>query len=178
MKLKVLTGQYKNSNLKVGQNTKPTKAIIKKSIFDYMQNLVDFKSVESVCDLYAGSGALGIEALSRGVNFAVFVEKHPLNAKLIQQNLLNINLQNKGEVIAKDALKYIGEGIELFNIVFADLPYNDPHSHFLKTAHLIIKPKGYLVYVHKSNLNEEADELTKIHTKKFGKSSFTVYKAN
>ncbi len=78
-----------------------------------------------VLDLFAGSGALGLEALSRGAAGAVFVEKNPAAAGILRENLQLLNIPgNKAVVVQKDAGKYVGHKAgQSFGLVFVDPPY-------------------------------------------------------
>jgi 16S rRNA (guanine966-N2)-methyltransferase len=75
-----------------------------------------------VLDLYAGSGALGIEALSRGAASAVFVERDPRAAAVIERNLTSLGLEE--EVLRRDAVRFLRAGSGTFDLVFCDPPYD------------------------------------------------------
>jgi 16S rRNA (guanine966-N2)-methyltransferase len=75
-----------------------------------------------VLDLYAGSGALGIEALSRGAASAVFVERDPRAAAVIERNLTSLGLEE--EVLRRDAVRFLRAGVGTFDLVFCDPPYD------------------------------------------------------
>lgn len=80
-----------------------------------------------VLDLFAGSGSLGLEALSRGASWVTFVEKGPWGSKCIHENLRRLNLADKSEVIRTDAFQALGrlqrEG-QSYELIFLDPPYN------------------------------------------------------
>lgn len=76
----------------------------------------------TILDLFAGTGALGIEALSRGAKKAVFVEKNHKTAEILRKNLENLNLKNSSEVFEKDAETFGPEND--FDFVFIDPPYD------------------------------------------------------
>ena len=75
-----------------------------------------------ILDAFAGSGALGVEALSRGAKSATFIEKSPAAARIIKQNLAKLNLDDFTEVVVGDVEKYFSD--QKFNIILADPPYN------------------------------------------------------
>lgn len=173
--LKINSGYLKRSNIKVPKKAKPVKSIIKLSAFNWLADNIKDKTV---LDLFAGSGNLAFEALSIGATHAVLVEEDYEAFKTIQENIVNLNLENKCEVEHIDTLKYIGQAVETFDIVFADPPYNAPNKHFLKTVHIVVKPEGLLVYFHeKSSKIEEVENMTHVTTREFGKSCYTVYKS-
>ena len=101
----------------------------------------------SFLDLFAGSGGIGIEALSRGAKNAVFVEKNPKAVAFIKENLKNTKLAEQAEVLQTDVLSalHLLEGRKRFDYVFMDPPYN----HLLE--------KQVLTYLAESDLlNEDA----------------------
>ncbi len=106
-----------------GDDTRPTLDNVKEAIFSML-----FLKCQgaSVLDLYAGSGAMGIEALSRGADSAVFVDLNPKACNVIRQNLSKARMENKAAVISTDAFKYLAsagkEGHE-FDLIFLDPPY-------------------------------------------------------
>lgn len=118
---RVIAGKAKGRMLKTVKciEVRPTLDKIKGSIF----NMLGDKVVESdVLDLFSGTGALGIEALSRGAGRAVFIDDDIRCIKIIKENLYGTGLD--GEVIKGDVFKSIGRMGGSFDIVFADPPYN------------------------------------------------------
>ena len=173
MTLTVAAGLYKKSNLEVPKSADPVKAIIKQSLFNYLDELVIGKTV---VDLYSGSGNIGIEAVSRGATYAVLVENNYDAIKSINNNIKKLNISDKVEAEVKDVLKFIEHAKESFEIVFADPPYTIPVNHLLNTVNKIIEQKGLFIYFHKSSNTEIlVKEMKLIRTKKFGKSSYSVY---
>ena len=87
-----------------------------------LNNLVDFEECD-VLDLFAGTGQLGIEALSRGAKSAVFVDAREDACKLIRENLKRTKLEQDGQVVRADYLEYLKRCREKFQIIFLDPPY-------------------------------------------------------
>ncbi|MBT9130062.1 MAG: Ribosomal RNA small subunit methyltransferase D [candidate division WS2 bacterium] len=114
-----LKGQYLKSDIK---EVRPTSELVRLSIFNILE-----KKVEEaiVLDLYAGSGALGIEALSRGAEKSVFVDKSLKAIAIIKQNLVKTGLAGKSVVKKLNLPEGIGQIHELspFDIIFLDPPY-------------------------------------------------------
>ncbi|MCX6646574.1 MAG: 16S rRNA (guanine(966)-N(2))-methyltransferase RsmD [bacterium] len=112
-KVRTISGDYR-----------PTTGIIKKSFFD---SIGDDIEGSRFLDLFAGTGALGIEALSRGADFVVFIEKEWRQVKALQENLKNLEADQKShEIIAMDyayALSKLRERDLRFDLVYADPPY-------------------------------------------------------
>jgi 16S rRNA (guanine966-N2)-methyltransferase len=119
--MRVIAGSAGGIRLAVPKRgVRPTMDRVKGAIFSSLGDAV----VEArVLDLFAGSGALGIEALSRGASCVVFVEEDGQSAEIIECNLAKTKL--KGRIRQQDAFDFLGHasGSELFDIVFADPPY-------------------------------------------------------
>lgn len=124
--MRVIAGKARSLQLKTvpGMNTRPTTDRIKETLFNMI--------APGICDcvfldLFSGSGAIGIEALSRGASRAVFIEKNPAAVTCIRQNLAHTKLSDQAEVIAGDvftALKRL-EGRYTFDYIFMDPPYDN-----------------------------------------------------
>ncbi len=124
--MRVIAGTAKRLPLKTvpGDGTRPTTDRIKETLFNMMQNEVyDARFL----DLFAGSGGIGIEALSRGAKKAVFVEKDRRAAACIRQNLTFTRLADRGELLQMDVMSALSRlsGGEPFDLVFMDPPYHD-----------------------------------------------------
>ena len=96
--------------------------MVKESIFNIIQ--FDIEGTR-VLDLFAGTGQLGIEALSRGAKSAVFVDSKPEAARLMRENLKICGFEDLAEVYTCDALSYL-KGGERFDLIFLDPPYDSP----------------------------------------------------
>ena len=110
-----------------GRSTRPTSDRVREALFSMLGEVTGL----SVLDLFAGSGALGIEALSRGAASAVFVESAGAAARCIRGNLDSLDLADQAELIQADwlrAAKILGERDERFDLVLADPPYSDADS--------------------------------------------------
>jgi len=124
--MRVIAGSARRLQLKTveGLDTRPTTDRIKETLFNMIQNqLVQTQFL----DCFSGSGAIGIEALSRGASKAVFVEKNPKAAECIRQNLKTTHLEEKALVMVCDVLTALrrleGKGY-CFDTIFMDPPYN------------------------------------------------------
>lgn len=127
--LRVIAGKARSLKLKTveGTDTRPTTDRIKETLFNMLQ--------ADVCgctflDLFAGSGAIGIEALSRGAREAVFVENAKAACNCIRENLAFTHLSDHAKVMECDCLTAINRlsGHEPFDIVFMDPPYHHEHE--------------------------------------------------
>ena len=122
--MRVIAGKARRLNLKTvpGMDTRPTTDRIKETLFNILQpELLDCHFL----DLFSGSGAIGIEALSRGAARAVFVEKNPKACTCIRENLTFTKLADSGKLLSMDVLQALRslEGGESFDCIFMDPPY-------------------------------------------------------
>lgn len=124
--MRVTGGDLRGRRLKTpdGPRTRPTSDLVRGAIF----SMLDARGVEPerVLDLYAGTGAMGIEALSRGAAWCDFVEHDSGAAAAIRENLSTLDLATRGRVSKMDVRRYIDSyGGEPYDLVFADPPYAD-----------------------------------------------------
>ena len=119
--MRVISGSARGRRLKEpsGLDIRPTGNKVKESIFNIIQFDIEGRRV---LDLFAGSGQLGIEALSRGAANVVFVDIKPEAVKLIRGNLQTCGFDGAAAVMARDALRYL-EGCGRFDVILADPPY-------------------------------------------------------
>lgn len=124
--MRVIAGEARHLILKTlpGDETRPTTDKIKETLF----NIINFDLPGSkFLDLYAGSGAIGIEAISRGADECVFVDNNPKASQIIQFNLEHTKLNDRGLVITSDAvsaLRRMENSGKVFDIIFLDPPYD------------------------------------------------------
>lgn len=123
--MKILGGTLKGRNFYMPKDIRPTQNLLRAAIFDIMGH--DLQGV-SFLELYAGSGAMSLEAISRGASRVVMVEHDPKNVKIIRENceLLGIEMGGTFTLHGVDALvmiKRLASQKEQFNIVFFDPPY-------------------------------------------------------
>ena len=118
--MRVVAGEFKGRRLRMprGAPTRPTADRVREALFSMLGDVTGAR----VLDLYAGSGALGIEALSRGAASAVFVERDARAAAAIQANLDTVGAE--AEVSRQDALAFVGRDARSYDLVFCDPPYD------------------------------------------------------
>jgi 16S rRNA (guanine966-N2)-methyltransferase len=146
--LRIIGGTFKNRPLKSSSNllTKPTTAILRKAVFDICQNKIQGASV---LDLFACSGAIGLEALSRGASHVTFVENDRKTAKILQENILAFGVKEQTRLLIDDVFTVIHKPFFpnlTYDIIYIDPPYpliKAPQSpipallHFLDTSPLL-----------------------------------------
>ena len=119
--MRVITGTAGGTNLKApnGLSTRPTGDKVKQALF----NIIQYDIAGDVLDLFAGSGQLGIEALSRGAKSAVFVDEGRVAIAVVRENLRRTHLEQKAQVLQMDYLSYLRRCKKRFRLIFLDPPY-------------------------------------------------------
>ena len=120
--MRVITGTARGRRLKElqGMETRPTTDKVKESLFSIIQFDIEGRRV---LDLFAGTGQLGIECLSRGAASAVFVDRRPDAAALTRENLKLCDLTDRSRVVAGDSMEFLKVAREKYDLIFLDPPY-------------------------------------------------------
>ena len=178
--MRVITGSARGRRLREleGMETRPTTDRVKEGIFSALQFDIEGRRV---LDLFAGTGQMGIEALSRGAASAVFVDRRADAVKLIRENLKVTELTDRAQVVAGDSMEYLSRLREKFDIIFLDPPYE---AGLLEPAiaHIarfdILNPHGIIVAECPVGRPLPALEPPyRIHrTYRYGKIGVTVYR--
>ena len=124
--MRIITGTAKGLILKTpkGLSTRPTSDRIKESVFSILNGMIDFNE-KTILDLFAGTGALGLEAMSRGGTQALFVDSETVN--IIRDNVNRAHFDDKSEIIRSDvfkSIKKLANNQRQFDLIFCDPPYN------------------------------------------------------
>jgi 16S rRNA (guanine(966)-N(2))-methyltransferase RsmD len=176
--MRVVAGRCRGIALRGGHGPqfRPTAQIVKGSVFDTLYGRVQDAVV---LDLFAGSGSLGIEALSRGATRAVFVEQDQKILKALRTNLNRCGVADQAEVVRADAMKYLERLIRSkkeFDVIFADPPYASKLSQ--RIAEAIDSAGRKICSLLITESGEEYDipsggSLEKKRTRKFGQTIVT-----
>lgn len=124
-KLRVSGGEARGRRLKAPKNIRPTQGMVKQAIFNMVGPGIDGARV---LDLFAGSGALGIEALSRGAAMVTFVDREPRGLAILRQNLDALGFKQRARVVRADVGRWIEaspEELATADLIFLDPPYGD-----------------------------------------------------
>ncbi len=182
--MRISSGEKKGRELKSGKRSpllRPITDKIKNAIFSI---LFDRVIGAQVLDMFAGTGILGFEALSRGAGKVTFVDKSRQNIKLIKENAQKLQLDKKISVLSRDfkeAIEYMEKMEKTFSIVFIDPPYNTDfayqtltHASFLS----LIKPEGLIIVRvhHKTQLSVSVNNMSVIDERKYGEAKVYFYK--
>ena len=178
--MKILGGKYKNRNFFMPAGIRPTQNVLRAAIFDILGH--DLSGL-TFLELFAGSGAVSLEAISRGARQVVMVEHNDLNAKTIQENcaLLGIELGGEFSLVHGDAfmnVKRLSDDKRRFDIVFLDPPYGQKLAK--KTLNLlklrdILHPQSLLmIQLESSEKLEIPVDFTMLTQRRYGSSYLTL----
>jgi len=160
--MRVIAGEAHGQRLKAprGLATRPATARVRESIFSRLAVRLDFAGIR-VLDVFAGSGSLGIEALSRGAEHATFIDSSRAAASAIAANLARLGLRLRARVMMQEvrsALRELGAERARFDLVFVDAPYrNDMSAEVLRLlAEIGLVVAGGWIVVRQSRRAPEA----------------------
>jgi 16S rRNA (guanine966-N2)-methyltransferase len=180
--LRVISGNLRGKRLfsPKGQKLRPTSDRVKEAIFDILQ---DQLQGQNVLDLFAGTGALGIESLSRGASRAFFVEESPKSLSALRRNIEECRLKERAEVLGRKvlpALKILEGRGEAFGLIFLDPPYDKGEVRRVLEAlssSSILTPCTLVVAEH--SLTEEIESiprLQRIDLRKYGRTRVSFFR--
>ncbi len=180
--MRVISGKFRGKKLQTpsGLSTRPTADRAKEAIFNVLNSLIDFSGTQ-IADVFAGSGALGIEALSRGAKSCLFIENNKEAIHAIKNNLISINMLNNSAFL-NDYNSIEHSKFSPFDVIFLDPPYNKGliplalqsllNSNLINSKTIIVAETDNLETL---NLPKE---LTEIKSKKYGKAKVTFLQYN
>jgi 16S rRNA (guanine966-N2)-methyltransferase len=184
--MRVIAGKYRSRNLDSlpGNETRPTYDRLKETLFNVLQSAGAIEGAVFL-DLYAGTGSVGIEALSRGAERVVFVESNRKAANLIQSNLNSLNINAGADVFqeeAADALPMLMKADEQFDVVFLDPPYalagEYGRSLRLLATQTLLKPHALVIAEHDKRFEPGEDHapLKRYRRLEQGDSALSFYR--
>ena len=182
--MKVISGRLKGRNIEEYNidGTRPAMDRVKESLFATIQN--NLKD-SIVLDLFAGSGNLGIEAISNGAKLCYFIDNNKEVIKVLNKNISNLNIKSNSKVILSDWKKSLNEFANQnlkFDLIFVDPPYDyNVYEKILdKVSNLNLLNENGLIILEHSNLKfkDTYNNLTLYKEKKYGNKSVNIYKIN
>ena len=161
------------------EGVRPTMSRIKESLFAILNK----KIKGSLClDLFAGTGSLGIEAISNGAEKVYFIDHNQQVINVLKKNLKHLDIESKSIVLCQDymkALKKFEENKIIFDIVFLDPPYEEKKLTsiltFISTSNILNSNGQVICEYTNDNLNENYGELKLITKKKYGHKKIRIY---
>jgi 16S rRNA (guanine966-N2)-methyltransferase len=186
--MRIIAGTFRSRQLKSlkGMALRPTSDKLRETLFNVLGELVvDARFV----DLFAGTGAVGIEALSRGAREAIFVEKHPPAVALIKENLESLEIHKAARVLPLDALQALKRHVEepvaaseRIDILFLDPPYAEETQYanvlsFLGGANLLVE-NAVVIAEHQRSLDlpESFGKLERVRVLRQGDAALSFFR--
>lgn len=176
--LRITTGSAKNKRLKAPsiEGFRAVQEVAKSALF----SILGEKVVDTVClDLFAGSGNLGLEALSRGAAWCDFVDGNGESILAIVENIKNCEFGEKAATFLKDAAKYVATPENNYDIVFMDPFYKDTaHIHLFKLLPNILNDDAVVFFFHSPGLEAQSllieSDLHVVDERRFGASVLSI----
>ena len=168
--MRITSGFAKGFTIKVPKITdiRPAQEVVRLAAFSILFDRVE---EAQVLDIYAGSGAFGLESLSRGAKHVTFVDSNPLSAQTINENLTHARFSGKSEIVRQDALRYLMDTEDMFDLIFAAPPYayGAPKPLLYQLGEHLL-PGGLLIFDHArtSVLPRDLGALTLIDQRSYG----------
>ncbi|MDE3058285.1 MAG: 16S rRNA (guanine(966)-N(2))-methyltransferase RsmD [Bacteroidota bacterium] len=178
--MRVIAGTFKGRVLRTvnDRSVRPATGKTRGAIFNILQNRIAWKNAR-VLDLFAGSGSLGIEALSRGAQHVVFVEHSRRVAEFLKQNVEQLSVNGACSIEISDAELFLKRIAHPFDIIFADPPY--AWEKLLQLPTLVfesgaVAKNGYLIIEHPERLKFQESSLWRnVLSRKYGNTVLTFF---
>lgn len=177
--MRVITGTARGTNLKApdGLLTRPTADKVKQALF----NIIQYEIAGDVLDLFAGSGQLGIEALSRGARHAVFVDERADAISVIRENLRRTHLEDRAKIVRGDYLTYLSRCKKSFRLIFLDPPYAEKYleNAIKRISEIDILAEGGIIITERplgKSLEEQFTGLERSKDYVYGKTVITLFR--
>ena len=176
MNVRIIAGLYGGRTIVGSGNrrTHPMGERIRNALFNKIQHELPGAAV---LDVFAGSGALGLESLSRGAAHATFVEKDRVAQKVIAKNIEKLDVEEETTLIRANASTWLNLTEEYYDIIFADPPYYDPQFPTIRDLFALLKPNGLMVLSYPGS--EEAPTETGVvvvDNRSYGNASLAFYR--
>ena len=173
--MRIIAGTRKGARIFApkGLDTRPTSDRVREAAF----NLIGPVDGAAVLDLYAGSGAMGLEALSRDATSAVFVESDRDACRAIQRNLAKLGLQG-AEVVCRDALRFLAGERRRFDLILVDPPYELVESLVMRLAVYlpqVLAENGLVALESSSRLEPQLPPLELRTSRRYGAARVTLF---
>jgi 16S rRNA (guanine(966)-N(2))-methyltransferase RsmD len=180
--MRIIAGEFRGRLLESvrDMSVRPTTDRAKQTIFDILTNRIDFDGLE-VLDLFAGSGSLGLEALSRGVKSVTFIDKARKSLEVLEKNAASLGCETRCSVYQADVFWYLKNISRTYDLIFTDPPYKLENICILPNAIYdsgVLRNGTYVVMEHSRESKIELDEQRyEILKKPFGQTTVLILKA-
>ena len=176
--MRIISGTFKARRIDTPHNitARPTTDFAKEGLFNVLNNLIDFEDID-VLDLFAGTGSISLEFISRGVNNVVSVEINDLHCTFIRKTCTLLGVDNL-LLTRGDVFRFLSSSHMKFDVIFADPPYDLQQLPLLPDLifkHDLLKPEGLFILEHsaKNNFENHPNFLEHRH---YGNVNFSFFK--
>ena len=177
--MRIISGQFKGKKLLQpnDKKTRPLKDLVKESLFNIIKHSKKLNTdleKSNVLDLFAGVGSFGLEALSRGAKYVVFIENYNEVVKILKKNIENLDLNKKCDVLEKDILNDLNfkELNKSFDIVYLDPPFKETNINSLimkiNKSNILRKNGIIILHRHKNENDQFIKESNIVEEKQYG----------
>ena len=177
--MRVITGSARGAKLNTldGLETRPTSDRVKEAIFNIIQFDVEGRRI---LDLFAGSGQMAIEALSRGASYAVLVDRNAEAVRVIRDNVKKVHFEDRTTILQSDYLRYLSTCREKFDIIFLDPPYAEVflEKALQKISEIDILSEGGIIVCERSREKHIPTQIGDLSCSKdycYGKTAVNLY---
>lgn len=175
--MRIITGTARGRKLfsLEGDKVRPTTDKVKESLFNILQFRIEGRRF---LDLFAGSGQIGLEALSRGARHATFVDKSKASIRVIEKNIAVAGFEKVSKVVQGDYKSFLSGSGDSYDVVFIDPPFLDGLiSPALEAVSEHLSPAGIVVCEHPRDIEvpDKAADLVKLKEYRYGKIKLTSY---
>jgi 16S rRNA (guanine966-N2)-methyltransferase len=168
--MKITGGQFRGRNLKIPKNAhiRPSTEKIREAIFSSLgEDIID----ANIADLFCGSGALGLEGLSRGAKTALLIDSDSSAVNTVRENISVLGMESKARAMVMNILHLRPSKLEPYGILFADPPYKKRYAEFLLLSLQKSRWHGILILEHESEWNYAGAEFRLLKRLDFGDSA-------
>ncbi len=175
--MRITAGIYKGRKLNVpkGLTVRPTTDYMRQALFNILGDAVQGAKL---MDLFAGTGAIGIEALSRGAEHVTFVERNRKVISILKRNLETLEIPQKAYAIWAKDVSALRPSQAVWDILFADPPYDVLNFDLAPLAESIGNPQALLVVEHSAKNPPEESDVMLVDRRVYGQSCLSFYRFN
>ncbi|MBU2445800.1 MAG: 16S rRNA (guanine(966)-N(2))-methyltransferase RsmD [Bacteroidetes bacterium] len=179
--MRIISGEFKSRRIKSAkiEGLRPATDRYRETLFNILNNHIDFDQIK-VCDLYAGTGAVGFECLSRGAARCVFIEKQTSVINLLKENSTDLKVSDRVQIVNETAERFTSFTTEKYDLIFADPPYFnfDIYKTYDNILHrkLVAEDGILIIQRSKETLNEDEVQFSKKVFKLIGDDAVYLFK--
>ena len=177
MNIRVISGKFGGRKIEAPDNTRthPMGERIRNALFNSIGSEV---IGAEVLDAFAGTGSVGLEALSRGAKSAVFIERDNIAAKILAKNINTLAAEDQAKIIRTSVLNWVeNNNHEQFDLIFADPPYHDPQFSTVAKLYGLLKPGGLMILSHPGGSEVPAKPgVVVVDNRSYGNADLTFYR--